>query len=354
MQSEVKVSKFPLNTCHYLPGEDQVVLGDEEGLVGVWNLEKRGFDFSCYHHKDAVSCSRAFTASSFLTASWDRKVSLWDAERGEVTWNQNHDRMVLGCDGIAPKSLVATACDDTWLRGFDYRTSENVFKIKAHDNSITCVKLTQQEDMMASTSMDMKTRLWDLRTNKLLLNLESHINVVSSCDISPDGRLLVTSSWDKSVKLWDLKAGSFRKQGPTDLIKHEGCVSATHFSENNEAFISSGYDTSVCVWNVSQDSNKPAMVLRGHEAWVKDCCVNRDASKVISIDASGYLFAWDTQNKDATAVYIDQKKNLGLNLVKCEVCRKEFSLSAQEGESGATKLCVFCRMKAPSQTLFAV
>lgn len=352
MLSSLKVSSKSLNTCHYINGERQVVLGDEEGLVGIWNLEKRGFDFSSYnHHKDSVSCSRAFTSSSFLTGSWDHSVSLWDAVRGEVTWTHCHDRAVLGCDGNAEKYLVATACDDTWLRGFDCRVDRKVFEFKAHNNSITSVRMFGGEDLLVSTSMDRKAKVWDLRTCKRLLEMEGHINVVSSCDVSPDARLLVTASWDKYVKLWDLKAGSFRKEGATDFLKHEGCVCAIHFADNNQLFVSCSFDTCVCVWDLS---GKPVIMLRGHDAWVKDCCVTSDGSMLASVDTDGYLLSWDIKNRDTIPIFLNQKKTLGLNLVKCELCGKEFSLSAQETETQANKTCVFCRMKTPSQALFTV
>ncbi|KAI6654641.1 WD repeat-containing protein 88 [Oopsacas minuta] len=354
MLSALKVSNQSLNTCHYINGERQVVLGDEEGLVGIWNFEKRGFDFSSYnHHKDSISCSRAFTSSSFLTGSWDHNVSLWDAVRGEATWTQNHDRAVLSCDGNADRNLVTTACDDTWLRGYDCRVSGKIFEFKAHDNSITCVRMSSWGEVLVSTSMDRRVRVWDLRTCKRLLNIEGHINVVSSCDISPDARLLVTASWDKSVKLWDLKAGSFRKQGATDFVKHEGCVCATHFADNNQVFVSCGYDACICVWDLPHISSKHVIMLRGHDAWVKDCCVSTDGSRLASVDSGGYMLVWDVKNKDIP-MFLDHKKTLGLNLVKCELCGKEFSLSAQETETESNKLCVFCRMKTPSQALFTV
>ena len=354
MLSAVRVSKESLNTCHYLRGEKQVVVGDGEGLVGIWNVEKRGFDFSNYHHKDSVSCSRAFTDASFLTGSWDHSLSLWDAARGEVTWTQSHDRMILGCDGNAERGLVASACDDTWLRGFDCRLRGNVFEFKAHDNSITCVRVSSCGEVLVSTSMDRKVRVWDIRTCKRLLNIENHINAVTCCDLSPDARLLVTASWDKSVKLWDLKAGSFRKHGPTNFLKHEGCVSATHFADNNQLFVSCGYDMCVCVWDLPQTSGKPILMLRGHDAWVNDCCVNGDGTALVSVDADGLLHAWDIKNKDIIPMFLDQKKTLGINLVKCELCGKEFSLSAQDTETDTNKMCVFCRMKTPSQALFTM
>lgn len=359
MLSEQQISETAINTCTYLTNSDFVLIGDENGDIKLWDANKSQYSLTLNrYHKELVSCVCLFrdcseNTSKFLSSSWDHTVALWDLTIGQVIWSHQHDRMALSCNGLDSQQIITSACDDGWLRIFDPRVKGEVLKSKAHSNTLTSSVIAISGLTVATTSMDKMAHVWDIRMLKRLLTLQGHINIVSCCDFSRDERFLVTGSWDKTVRVWNIHSGDYRSQGAVILANNEGCVSAIHFAKSSShKFITCSYDTSVSKYDMNSSLPQPSLKLHGHNDWVMDCSFNNDESKLVSVDKSGQLIIWDATGEQQLA-YFDQKKNYGLNLVKCEICGKMFSLSQQEKDS-VEKQCVFCRMKTSSTIVFTI
>lgn len=77
-------------------------------------------------------------------------------------------------------------------------------------------------DLLAKKST---INLWYLYS-KIFFNIKTkfkiwsgHSGIVSNCAFTTDERIIATSSWDKTLLIWDIATGSYRKNGPSALMK---------------------------------------------------------------------------------------------------------------------------------------
>ena len=63
------------------------------------------------------------------------------------------------------------------------------------------------EQLVVTGSRDTNVKLWDLRTKKCTGTFKGHDEVVTGVDISPDNQYLGSSSLDGTVKIWDVAGG---------------------------------------------------------------------------------------------------------------------------------------------------
>ncbi|MEN8444058.1 MAG: caspase family protein, partial [Cyanobacteria bacterium J06555_13] len=77
-------------------------------------------------------------------------------------------------------------------------------KIEAHDDWITAIAFSPQDDVVVSASFDRSLRLWDLDGNPLGPRFSGHTDWVTSAVFSADGQLIISGSSDGTIRLWNL------------------------------------------------------------------------------------------------------------------------------------------------------
>lgn len=88
----------------------------------------------------------------------------------------------------------------------------------------------------------------------------SHNDGVSCISLSPDGSLLASSSWDNKIHVWDLDQRNIIKT----LTGHRGKVKKVGFTENKSGLISIGEDKKLIIWNI--ENCTPTRVIDGMNA----------------------------------------------------------------------------------------
>ena len=90
---------------------------------------------------------------------------------------------------------------------------------------------TSYMNYIVSGSRDCIVKLWDLRTKKPAGTFKGHEDLVSGVDISPDNQYLASSSLDGTVKIWDICAGKCMKTfaASTTLGVKDICFNPTQY-----------------------------------------------------------------------------------------------------------------------------
>lgn len=92
-----------------------------------------------------------------------------------------------------------------------------------HEDFITDVAISSDNQYLASASPNHKVYIWDLNTNKLIKSWEAHSETVTEVRFSPDNKTLISSGLDGKIKFWDWQNGELLKtlhhdKGVTEIV----------------------------------------------------------------------------------------------------------------------------------------
>lgn len=126
--------------------------------------------------------------------------------------------------------------------------------------SITCVKISFNNKLLAVALLDSTVRIHYVDTFKYFLTLYGHKFPVTTMDISDDNTLLATGSPDKNIKIWGLDFGDCHKS----IFAHDDAITGVHFVPKTHQIFSCGRDRSIKHWD--GDRFIKIQTLRGHQA----------------------------------------------------------------------------------------
>ena len=153
------------------------------------------------HSRDAYAVALV-TAATFASASADKTVRLWDADRDEATATlSGHSLRVLDIAKLDDHVLVSSSSDKTAAL-WDTRTASRTAAI-AIGNAAHRLTPLRGGVIVAMGLNSGGVALWDLRASRKVSLLRGHLNRVYGVAQLPDGRL-ASSSDDRTVRIWDV------------------------------------------------------------------------------------------------------------------------------------------------------
>eukprot|EP00112_Aurelia_sp_Birch-Aquarium-sp1_P013051 Seg2754.6 transcript_id=Seg2754.6/GoldUCD/mRNA.D3Y31 product="WD repeat-containing protein 88" protein_id=Seg2754.6/GoldUCD/D3Y31 len=342
-----------VNSCCFMESDKTFVSASDDHTVRIWDIDRQENIAVLSAHENKVNCCRvSFDGRRIASAGWDHKVIVWDTLSGKPLWNALHDGIVTTCDFSYDGKFLITGSDlENSVRIWDAYDGELIKELKHHKNTVTCCRFSSLSYRFCTTSMDRTTHLIDMQNYHeeimphTVLKVGGHGNVVSCASFSGDDRHLCTGSWDKNLQMWDLNAGVYRREGPVTLKNgHDGSISSCIFSQDGSTLLSASYDQTVTIWDAKLAFKK--LTLQGHTDWVTNCDVSKDSKLVLSSSKDHTIRVWNIERSEDIPIVVQNKLSIGVQMMKCRKCNKPFSISnAQDPES--IKYCVFCRLKEP-------
>ncbi|BFZ13208.1 hypothetical protein BsWGS_16247 [Bradybaena similaris] len=341
-----------VGSCQLIQNSQKVFSASDDCSVRLWDFTTG----ECLRYNDnlhTINISQAHATSNgskFVTCSWDKKIKYWDTETGKCILEKTHDDFLTCCRISHGEKLIATGSDlERTLRVYDVESGLQVYDIKGHhEGTLTSIRFAFTDDKVITTSMDKATKFFDLVMRNTTIKLKGHSNVVSSCSITKDERKFATASWDKMIQLWDVATGTYRSKGPSVLKGvHDGSISCCEFSNDGLLLVSGSYDTSIVVWDVENRVQK--LKLLGHNGWLNDVCFSEDQNWLLSCSKDMTLRLWNISEADKIPIVLENKKTVGVKVIKCSRCGKPFSMSQLDSFRDIT-VCVFCRLANPAKS----
>ncbi|KAK4250244.1 NACHT nucleoside triphosphatase [Corynascus novoguineensis] len=240
------------------------------------------------HSSSVRSVAWSHDAAWLASASNDRTVKIWESATSQcVSTLEGHDSSVLSVTWSHDAARLASASDDKTVKIWDPATSQCVSTLEGHSSSVRSVAWSHDATRLASASCDRKVKIWNSATSQCVSTLEGHSNWVSSVAWSHDAARLVSGSYDGTVKIWNPENG----QCMSTLEGHSSLVRSVTLSHDAAWLASASNDETVKVWD--PNTGQCVSTLEGHSNWVSSVAWSHDASQLVSASEDGTVKIWN-------------------------------------------------------------
>jgi len=136
-----------------------------------------------------------------VTGGYDARGLVWDLRTGRNVFAlDGHLKKVLAVDFHSNGFQVATGSEDQKCMIWDLRQQKSLYTIPAHNNLISHLKFC--DNFLVTGSFDGVAKVWSYPTWTPLKTLSGHEQKITCVDVSADENCLVTTSFDRTFKLW--------------------------------------------------------------------------------------------------------------------------------------------------------
>ncbi|XP_050306256.1 WD repeat, SAM and U-box domain-containing protein 1-like isoform X2 [Anthonomus grandis grandis] len=158
----------------------------------------------------------------------------------------------VNCCDFAPNFTLVTGSSDKTVRIWDWHKGSGYVErpnspLRAHKYQVTCVKISPQGSMMATSSVDGTALLWNLHSlSKLYTMTQVNGDPIRVCCFSPDSTLLVTAGDNGAVCIWDLVHRTLTRT----LFEHDGTTQGLAFTPDSQYLVTACTLEVVKIWNL--------------------------------------------------------------------------------------------------------
>lgn len=260
-------------TLAYSPDGQNIVLGDSNGNIVIWNLlDDSTILKSRVHQEQVKSIVYSPNGKQIVSSSVDGVIQLRD-DRGElldtsISSARKQSNLVFSPN----REILALGASNGDIELFD--TSDrylNPLKNLTHsqDKAVTSLVFNPDGEFLVTGGSDRKIKLWQLQNN-LIPQIKAHDYAVSSLSISQDDSLLVSAGEDGSIALWQTKPKAIIQDEdsnvdpsgasfePYELISQQICdravVNAVSVNPQNKNLIAcGGVEKTIKIYNIQEN-----------------------------------------------------------------------------------------------------
>jgi len=252
-------------------------------------------------HAEAIAQVR-FDASGtrLVSASFDRKVKLWDVERRALLREFTGHGFPVGGAAFGPDGAWIASCSYErppnavvgTVHVWDARNGQLLRTLEGGRKPLVALELSPDGTRIAAASWDFCVYVWNAEGGapiECAMPDEGEYNAVDGLAWSPDGTLVAGASRDRTARVWKADTGEL----VASLRGHTDFVGAVRFSPDGASLATASADGSARLWSTADWSSRAE--LRGHAAGLADLCFAPDGALLYSSAHDRSLRSWDAR-----------------------------------------------------------
>jgi WD40 repeat protein len=211
------------------PDEKQVVLGNSEGVLSLWDISsptsRRQMARTKVAEDSILHVCFSGNGRMIGAAINDGTVLLWNPDPDQrgielIDALKGHEGPVQFVSFSPNGGQLVSVSDDRTARLWDAKNGYALAVLRGHEGAVLKATFSPDGLRVATASADGTARIWEVSTGKELTILRGHSSEVVDIQISPDGRLAVTASSDRTARIWDLGTpGNVEAASLPDLLQ---------------------------------------------------------------------------------------------------------------------------------------
>ncbi|KAG0046912.1 hypothetical protein BGZ83_007940, partial [Gryganskiella cystojenkinii] len=192
----------------FSPDGTRVISASKDKTMHLWRWEEdsvRPEYILKGHASEVTSVAWSKDGSQLASGSLDGTIRLWNADTGTLNRFLTFGLMNVCSLAFSSKSqrLVASVGNDIQVWDLSTQVRGEPLVIRGHREPITCAVFSQDEQLIASSSIDRSVRIWNGQTGLPVQTLTGHTWFVQGVVFLNDGQVASGSS-DGTVRLWTI------------------------------------------------------------------------------------------------------------------------------------------------------
>lgn len=237
-----------------------------------------------YKHTAPISGVATADNKWVLTAGYDNRVILWNAETKNPVNRVFHDHLVNQCSFSPCGKFIATASSDYSCRIWSFPEMSLKGIIQAHKDDVESIAFHPQQKIIATCSRD-KTILISDYQGVTMQHLKGHGADVISVEWS-ENNTLISSSDDGTIRVWDCKIGKEIECIDLDNVETDTIVITP------EGTIYAGNDNG----EIITIQNGSIKISPAHEAGIKRLVYDGKQKVMVSLSYDRKMKLWRPEN----------------------------------------------------------
>jgi WD40 repeat protein/DNA-binding SARP family transcriptional activator/tRNA A-37 threonylcarbamoyl transferase component Bud32/energy-coupling factor transporter ATP-binding protein EcfA2 len=261
-----------VSSLAFHPSGDLLLSGSADGSVSLWDVPTgemaRGYEGHARPGEEPALGTTwrvhdlAFSPDgrSFLSASGDHSVRLWDVETGAILQHHQSPTDMANAAAFDPMGRylaagfghtrfgLATENPDYSIGLWDATTGAQIHRFVGHEGPVVSLQFSPDGQTLLSGSLDNTLRLWSLDRGAEIRRFDGHTGGVFSLAFSADGQYAASGSLDASAIVWRLATG--------DLLRRwdvESSLLDVRFGDEGHLLWSAAADGSLNAWTTALD-----------------------------------------------------------------------------------------------------
>lgn len=268
---------------------------------------------------------------TLISASEDGSIKIWNKENGELLRQFTHEEnwiCALADVIVNPNTDVDYFLFSGGKSGKLFRTSIDdyltVDEVQAHDLIITDISISQDNNLVASSSWDDKIKIWNVKTLEYQSGFIAHNLGVNSVEFIDDKNIIVSGGKDEKIKVWQPWGELI-----TELSGHKHWVEAVTYCPVKNILASGSCDNTIKIWNWQESK---CLLTIDNEEWINDLTFSPDGNYLIASCYNATIKVFETKNFSLIALYSEHSEKFAYHhSIKIEAPNWIYSVLFDEG-----------------------
>lgn len=207
-----------------------------------------------------------------------------------------HDQSVTDLAITSDNQYLLTTSWDQYLRLWNLKTGNEEDALAPSEQGIVTLSVSKtnyQDYGIATGSLDQNVKIWSLREDKnkskrfsLEHTLSLHNGAISSLAIASHSKILLSGSADQTLKQWDLETGRLLASS----FDETGAINAIAVDETEQYIAIGGGDGVITLWELGKDNKLGALV--GNVSSLDAIAINSTGELIAAGCADGTIKLW--------------------------------------------------------------